>query len=170
MKKFTPTKCDSCEHIAESKTNFYFHRSTCPIRMSDHTKHIGFDNLKRLIEKPRKKFVEGVYIGLKPDEQLQLRGCISIFEEERARARLRLQELDSKAETIKLIKTYINTVNEEESDDSPPDASNISLDDNGPDSEERKRKLGEISTAPRNSFGLSTIAGMLGGGGGKSNA
>ena len=137
--------------------------------MSDHTKHIGFDNLKRLLDKPRKKFVESVYIGMKPDEQLQLRGCISIFEEERARAKMRLQELDAKAEIIKTIKSLINTVNEE--DDSPPDTASLSLEE-GPDSEDRKRKVEELSTVKNSSsssFGLSSITGFLGGGGGKSN-
>lgn len=84
-KVFHPRKCDSknCDHIANSTTNYYFHRDNCKILMAEkhYTNEPGYKLLTDMVACKKEAKVKSLWIASTPSLHTSFRICSAKFKE-----------------------------------------------------------------------------------------
>ena len=80
-------RCDKCDHIAKTETNFYYHRKICYDNMSNHTKCRGYKLFDDMMRSKSIELVKSLWLARKP-EQKDLLECFDVLAEEVKRGTL----------------------------------------------------------------------------------
>ena len=121
MQKRPCEKID-CDHIAYSKSGFYYHQKHCKIEMS-YQEHAGYTHMRKLVDKGSKKYAVIYYQTLEFAEREHLRGCLALFHKELQKRKKSYDELKKDADTLEEQMAAINFAKELSEDpevESPP--------------------------------------------------